>query len=142
MATGSFFDLPMGGSFGAYSIYKRKDSDKWIVRGKGGTTAEKFWKDPKMARSRENSTTFGRIATTGKTIRDAMIDVAKLGHSHLSADINSLVSKIKKLSPAASNDQILFSAGLHLLQGFNLNKINVFDAVVSTPIQAMVDRIT
>ena len=143
MAKGSFLNFPAGGSLGDYSIYKRKDSDKWIIRAKGGATAEKFWKDPKMAVCRLNAKTFGGASTIGKSIRDAMLDVAELGHSQLSGDINSVVSKIRKLSPVnAEQDQVIFSNGLHLLQGFNLNRVNVFDAVVSTPLQSAINRIT
>ena len=144
MAKGSFFDLPMGASFGDYSIYKRKDSDKWIVRAKGGATKERFASDPRMASCRKNANTFSGNATTGKTIRYAMMDVAQLGHSKLTGDINSVVSKIRKLTPSTTpgQDQIILSNGLHLLQGFNLNKVNVFDSVVSTPLQWSIDRIT
>ena len=144
MAKGSFFNLPLGGNLGDYSIYKRKDSDKWIIRGKGGASPEKFRKDPKMARCRANAKTFGGASITGKTIRYAMMDVAELGHSNLSGAINAIASKIRKLTPITTpgQDEIIFSNGLHLLQGFNLNKVNVFDSVVSTPLQWAIDRIT
>ena len=144
MAKGSFFDLPLGGSLGNYSIYKRKDSDKWIIRSKGGASPEKFKKDPRMALTRLNAKNFGGASTTGKTIRDAMVDVAELGDSKLTRNIISVVSKIRKLTPVTTpgEDQIIFSNGLHLLKGFNLNKVNVFDSVVSTPLLSVIDRIT
>ena len=143
MAKASFLNLPLVGSVGGYSIYHRKDCAKPIIRAKGGATAERFWKDPKMAGSRRNSINFGGISTTGKSVRHAMMNVVMLGHSNISGDINSLVSKIKKLSPVANKqNQILFNGGLHLLKGYNLNKVNVFDAVVSTPVEFEVNRIT
>ena len=143
MATASFFNLPNGGSFGDYSFYKRKDSDKVIIRLKGGASKDKFYKDPRMAKCRENAQKFSGASTIGKTIRHAMLDVAKLGYSMVSSDINSVVSKIRKLTPVETDhDQVIFSNGLHLLQGFNLNKLNVFDSVISTPLQSAINRIT
>lgn len=144
MAKGSFLNLPIGGSLGNYSIYKRKDSDEWIIRLKGGASSKKFHTDPSMARCRENAKAFGGASTTGKTIRHAMLDVVELGDSKVTGKINSVVRKIMKLTPVvtAGEDQIILSNGLHLLQGYNLNKVNVFDAVVSTPLQSVINRIT
>ena len=139
MATGSGNSTPRGSNRGGY---KRKDCDKIIYRGDGGATSEKIRKDPKMAGTRLQMTKFGACGITGSMIRDAMMDVANMGHSMLSGDVVKLVSSIMDLDdtvPRPTQPSVIFSKGLHLLQGYNLNKEVVFDAVVSTPVIYEID---
>ena len=143
MAIASFFDPGFTGSLGDYSAYRRKDSKKLILRRKGGASAEQFKKSPKMAGVRAHQIVFGSWSKMGKSIRAAMFNVSKLGHSHLSSQINTLCQDIYNLDaePAVgSKRSILVANGLHMLQGYNLNKVNTFDSVISTPVTAVLNR--
>ena len=76
-------------------------------------------------------------------IRNAMLDVAELGHSFVSGHINALCRSIMDMdvrSHALEKPSIIFSKGLPLLQGYNLNLENCFDTILSTPVQFTISR--
>ena len=122
--------------------YKRKDLDKLIFRTDGGASAEKIRKDPKMAGTRKQNLLFAAKSMAGKMVRNAMVDVAELGHSFLSGKMLALCGSIMEmeLSPPDGKPSIIFSHGLPLLQGYNLNLQNVFDSILSTPVQFTLTR--
>ena len=125
------------------SGYFRKDLKIRIFRSDGGATAEKIRTDPKMAGTRRQNSKFGSSSSTGKMVRDAIVDISKLGHSLLSSEITRLCGSIMDLdesTPPLIKPPIIFSRGLHLLNGYNLNKSIVFDNIISTPIQFTIDR--
>ena len=137
----SSLNSPSGGT--NKSGYKRKDLDKLIFRNNGGASADKIRNDPKMAGTRKQISRFTACSTAGKMVRTAMLDVADLGHSLLAGKILSLCSSIMKMDTdnlPNGKQSILFSKGLHLLQGYNLNLQNVFDSILSTPVQFTLNR--
>ena len=136
-------NLPITGSFGAYSVYNIKGIDKRIIRRKGGATKEKFLRDPGMKGSRESAKIFTGNAKAGKMIRHAIHNVKHLAHSYLSSELVGVCKTIMAMDlpkPENGMQSIVFSKGIHLLQGYNLNKEKVFDSIVSTPVLFDTDR--
>ena len=122
--------------------YYRKDLAVRIFRDNGGPSAEKIRTDPKLAGLRKHQSRFGGWSSSGKMLRDAIMDVSALGHSMISSEITTLCGSIKDMdiTPALAKPPVIFSRGLHLLQGYNLNRDTVFDSIISTPVQFTLDR--
>ena len=143
MANAHMFEAPFTGNLGHYSMYKRKGSDKWIIRAKGGPSAERLKSDPDLASCRRQMSTFGACSTTAKMIRGAMFDVEKLGDMNVQSGLLSTVSAIMKMDDTENEfkrKSIHFSKGVELLEGYNLNKEVTFDSVISSPIDFSIDR--
>ena len=143
MAKISFIDLQMTGNFGDYSLYKRKDSDKWIMRRKGGFSAERLKNDPYLTANKRESIRFGGKSSAARMIRDAMLGVDHLADSRVHNSLFSRCSSIMELDLTLTKKEkqsIIFSNGRHLLQGFSLNRVNPFDSIISTPIEFSINR--
>lgn len=143
MAKVSPFIFPFSGSIaGNLSLYTRKDCNKPIVRRKGGATKTKIMKAPKMAPVRRQMKRFGGTSKAGKMIRNAMLDINPLMHSFISAELVSVCGKIMKLDTEnpLESQSVIFSNGLEMLQGYNLNLVNVFDGVISSPVQFSINK--
>ena len=141
MAKGSI-SLPTHGSFGNISIFTRKDG-KVVIRTKGGATDERIKNDSEFAGQRKQMSRFGGCSTTAKMIRNAMPNVQHLAHSAFHGDLVNLATSLMDLDSSNPEDgkrSILFSNGLPLLQGFQLNKENNFDSVITTPVSCILNR--
>ena len=143
MAKISTLNYPITGKFGNVSIYFRKDCKKPIIRMKTGASKEKIMTDLRMEGTRNQMSRFGGISNAGKSIRLAMSDIKHLGHSMISGELVALCGKIMDLDlskPESGKQSILFSNGLSMLRGYNLNLSNVFDSVISAPVAFSINR--
>ena len=135
--------FPFSGSFGNLSLYKRKDSDKWILRRKGGISKERLNYDPTLEGSRQQMTRFGGCSSAAKMIRDSMLDLTHLADGKLHGRLLSTCGSVMDLDlpmPAHGKQSISFSKALYLLQGYTMNLMNPFDSIISTPIEFSINR--
>lgn len=135
-------DFPFPGSFGAYSIYNMRGTDKMVIRLKAGPSAEKIKKDPKFEKSRNQQSIFGVGSTTAKMIREAMFSITHLAdfrlHGHF-VKLNTAIMAMDTENPHGKAS-IVFSRGLHLFEGLSLNRQITFDSVVTTTVAYALDR--
>ena len=135
-------DFPFQGSFGAYSIYKMRGTEKMVIRLKAGPSAEKIMKDPKFQASRNQQKQFGIGSTIAKMIRDAMFSITHLAdfplHGHL-VKLNTALMDLDTTNVRGKRS-IIFSNGLHLFDGLSINRKITFDSVVTTTIVYALDR--
>lgn len=134
--------IPFIGSLGTLSAYKRKDSDKTFLRGKGGPSREKIMNDPQFELTRHNISEFGGRSKAGKGIRTALIDLGHLADHNISASLNTLLRKIQVADSVSLRGQrmIELSKYASLLQGFNFNQKHPFDSVVRIPVNCAIDK--
>ena len=73
-----------------------KSADGYFVRTKGGVSKNRIMNDPAFVRTRENGSEFGRSASSGKLLRDAVSSfVFKAKDSKLSSRLMKVMSDIK-----------------------------------------------
>ncbi|SDF63359.1 hypothetical protein [Chitinophaga filiformis] len=136
--------LDISGSLGGFSFYQRKDSDKTILRTKGGATRKMIEKSPKFALTRLNNNEFGDAARGGCSIRLAIFHIRHLADYNFTPPMNALCRSIMKMDTegALGTRRAEFSKYHHLLDGFNLNRRYPFNNVVKPPIYCTIDRDT
>lgn len=130
------------GSLGTLSAYKRKDSDKTFLRGKGGASKEKILNDPTLYNIRDNNAEFGGRSKAGKGIRKALEDIGHLADHNISASLNTLLRKIQLADSVGLKGERIIGLSKHasLLQGFSFNRKHPFDSVVRIPVQCNLDK--
>ena len=65
--------IKVEGTLDDLTFYKGKEG--YLVRTKGGVSANRIKSDPAFARTRENGSEFGHCATSGKILRRAVINL-------------------------------------------------------------------
>ncbi|PSL34564.1 hypothetical protein [Chitinophaga ginsengisoli] len=136
--------LDISGGLGSFSFYKRRDSDKVILRTKGGATRKQIQKSPKFALTRLNNEEFGDAARGGCGIRLAIFHIRHLADYNFTPPMNALCRSIMKMDTTRELGmrRLEFSEYRHLLDGFNLNKRHPFNNVVKPPVYCTIDRNT
>jgi len=134
--------IPFLGSLGTLSAYKRKDSDKIILRGKGGPSKEKIKNDPTLYNVRDNNAEFGGRSKAGKGIRNALAELGRLADHNISASLNTLLRKVQLADKVGLKGERIIELSKHagLLQGFSFNRKYPFDSVVRIPVQCSIDK--
>jgi len=124
------------GTIGDLTAYKRRDSDKIIIRQKGGPSKSKIKKSRKFDLVRKNNAEFGGRATATKWIRQAMWPQKSLADYGFTSSLNSLMKPMQELDTVSDlgRRSVLFTKNPHLLSGFNLNRRNIFDSIVRNPV--------
>ena len=135
-------DVPFFGSFGGFSVYKMRGTDKTVIRRSGGPSDEKMKTAPTLEPQRNQQTQLGGSSTTARMIGDAMSSVKHLQdfplHGHF-VKLNSAILKMDMTHPFGKQS-IIFSRGLHLFEGLSLNRKTLFDSVVTTSIGFSISR--
>ena len=129
-------DTLLSGSFGNYSIYKMEGSEKNVIRMKGGPSYEKMKTAPTLEAQRKQAKQFGGSSKSSKMIGYALSSVKHLQDYRLHGHLNKLNGAILKMDTGnpAGKRSIIYSRGLHLFEGLNLNRKILFDSVVTTSI--------
>lgn len=132
------------GSIGNLSAYKRRGSDKIILRTKGGASKDKIKNDPAFARTRDNNTEFGASSTAGTYIRGALFAIKHLADHNISGQLNALARYIMKLDTVNKEGErdIRFSQYHYLLDGFSLNRNLPFNTVIRHPVSCTLSRMS
>ncbi len=129
----SLFDVQ--GTLGEVTFYRGEDGQ--YVRRKGGVSKNRILNDPNFARTRENLTEFGGVATSGKIIRRAINSLL------IDAKDSRVTSRLTKVLSQVKNEDLTSARGLRnvaegllsplgraWLKGFNFNKKSGLDSVL------------
>jgi hypothetical protein len=120
------------GSLGNISAYRRKDSDKVILRMKGGATKKKIKTAKSFERTRELNAEWGGCAKAAGSLRDLLVHIAPVADYNLSGPLTALAKNMQTRDPIHQRGErsILFSRFGSILEGFQLNKKNSFESVL------------
>lgn len=135
-------NLDFTGSMGGVSAYKRHDSDKTILRGKGGATKKKIYSSPSFVRTRENFTEFGLCGKMGGCIRRSMISLGPLADYNFTPRLTTIAKIIQTMDTENIRGErnVQLSAHKHLLTGFSLNKKIAFESIVKPALPHAINR--
>lgn len=130
------------GTIDEVTFYRSKDG--YMVRGKGGVSAERIASDPAFIRTRENQAEFGRAGSAGKMFRSAFRTLL------LNASDSRVVSRLHKEMMRVVKADLTSTRGLRnvldgeleLLEGFECNIDGKFAQTFFAPYTASVDRTT
>lgn len=130
------------GTIGNLSAYKRRGSDTIILRTKGGASKQKIKKSPAFANTRKINAEFGGRATATKWIRRMIHQQKPLADFNFTGALNALLKPIQEMDRRneLGKRNILFTKNPKLLQGFNLNKKNLFDSIIRNPCSFSLSR--
>src|SRR5689334_9870332 len=111
------------GSMSNMSAYKRHDSDKIILRTKGGPSKQKVKTSPSFEVTRKNNKEFGGRASTTARILRVFEYLKPIIDYNVTAQMISLLRAIQELDTEHERGQrnVLISKNPRLLEGFNLN---------------------
>lgn len=130
------------GRIGTLSAYKRKDSDKTFLRGKGGGSKETIATSENCVIVRKNNAEFGGRSKMAKAIRGALTELEWLSDHNISASLNTVLRPVQLADTVSGLGErnIILSRSSHFLQGFNYNRRYPFESVVRNHIQYTMDR--
>jgi len=120
------------GSLGNVSAYRRKDSDKVILRMKGGATKKKIKTAKSFERTRELNAEWGGCAKAAASLRDLLVHIAPVADYNLSGSLTAIAKNMQTRDPLHRSGEraILFSRFGTTLEGFQLNKKHSFESVL------------
>jgi hypothetical protein len=136
--------LQITGRLGELSAYKRWDSDKIIIRRKGGGSKEKLMTSKRCEPNRKNMSEFGGRQKMAAGVRKAMWPQRQLADYNFIGSINALVMPTQALdNPSIKGKRsIRLSADPRILEGFSLNEKTTFDMIVQTAVHGQLERNT
>jgi len=137
-------DFGFTGSLGKLSAYKMRGVDKTILRTRGGASKQKIKSHPNFEIVRRNNSEFGGCANAGKWIRLMLGAQTAVADYNIAGPINALVKPIQVLDTVTPQGQrnIELSKNPRLLEGFNLNRKNIFDSIIRTPVLYTISKET
>jgi hypothetical protein len=129
--------LKIEGTLDDITFYKSKDG--YLVRKKGGVSKKRINSDPAFARTRENGKKFGHSASSGKTLRRAVLTLLnKAKDARVVSRVTKIMSQIKNedLTSIRGERQVAIGlatpTGKTLLKSFDFNSNAVLDTVLLT----------
>jgi hypothetical protein len=130
------------GSLSNLSAYKRRDSNKVILRTKGGASKEKIKHLPSFEKTRKINSEFGGRSTACKWIRLALWPQLALADYNIAGPLNALLKPVQELDKGnePGRRSVLLSKQPSLLAGFSLNQVYPFGSVVRNPLSYVLDR--
>jgi len=144
----AIFESPLGGGLrgriDGLSFYKRRGSDKTIVRKSGGHSKEKVRHDPDLDLFKREGSEFGGRSKMSKYLRWALTFQKPFADYNLAGPLNALMKPIQLQDTISEYGQrgVPFSAHAHLLKGFSLNRKHPFDSVVRYPVTGVLEKET
>src|SRR5688500_3935769 len=134
--------LTFTGSLSNISAYKRRGSDKIILRTKGGASKKKIKTSPSFEKTRKINSEFGGRATATKWIRTALNPLLSMADYNIAGPLNALLKPIQTMDTvnAYGKRSILITKQPDLLQGFQLNQRNTLDHIVRSPVTCTLSK--
>ncbi|HLP56634.1 MAG TPA: hypothetical protein VK151_16475 [Fluviicola sp.] len=112
--------LRLTGNVGEISFYHHRVYG-YLVRRKGGATAEQVKRDPQFERTRENASEFGAAAKAGKLLRDALKRYLRTsGDAYVTQRLAQCMVRIAKLDVLHERGERRVSGGLQTNEGRDL----------------------
>ena len=130
------------GSMSNLTAYKRHDSDKIILRSKGGPTKQKIQTSPAFEETRKNNKEFGGRASATSRLLTAFEYLKPITDYNIAGPLISLLRPIQALDTESEKGKrhVLISRNPRLIEGFNLNRKNSFDTMIRNPVDWSISR--
>ena len=130
------------GSVSGLSFYTRRDSDKVIMRTKGGANADKIKKLPQYEGFRNQQKEWSGCTKLVSAIRMALGGLHRAADYNITATLNGVANKMQKAHSEGEKGMrpVLLSSYTHWIAGFNFNRRQVFNSVLGVSLQSGIDR--
>jgi hypothetical protein len=128
------------GTVDEVTFYKSKDG--FLIRQKGGVSADRIATDPAFARTRENQQEFARAGKAGKVLRNAVRPLlVNAGDRLLVSRLFTAMMKVVKADATSDRGQRnVLDGELELLEGFEFNEAGQLSQTLFAPYAASIDR--
>ncbi len=118
-----------------------KSQDGYLVRTKGGVSAERIYSDPAFARTRENGEEFASAASAGKLLRDTVRSMMlEAADGRVTSRLTQGMTQLKQADTTSPRGQRNVGVALALpgvagnLVGFNFNISAILGSILFKPI--------
>jgi hypothetical protein len=130
------------GTVDEVTFYKSKDG--FLIRQKGGVSADRIASDPAFARTRENQQEFARAGRAGKVLRNAVRPLlVNAGDRLLVSRLFTEMMKVVKADATSDRGQRnVLDGELELLEGFEFNDTGKLTQTLFAPYTASIDRVS
>ena len=130
------------GSVSGLSFYTRRDSDKVIMRTKGGANADKIKKLPQYEGFRNQQKEWSGCTKLVSAIRMALGGLHRAADYNITATLNGVANKMQKADNEGEKGMrpVLLSSYTHWIAGFNFNRRQVFNSVLGVSLQSGINR--
>jgi hypothetical protein len=134
--------IKIEGTIGDLTFYK--SGDGYMVREKGGVSAERIATDPAFQRTRENGTEFSTAAHAGKALRNAVRTLLLNGKDTrvTSRLIKEMMRVIHTDTSSARGSRTVSGGDASLLEGFDFNDGAQLSTTLYVPFTATIDRVS
>lgn len=130
--------LKMEGTLNELIFYKTQDG--YLVRSKGGISAQRIANDANFQRTRESGAEFGRCSTAGKWLRSAVSNLlVGASDNRVISRLTQVMIQIKNYDTTSARGERKVAVGIAnpvapaLLKGFDFNEKAALSAVLSAP---------
>lgn len=127
--------IKIEGTLDDLTFYKGKEG--FLVRTKGGISKGRINSDPAFARTRENGSEFGMAATSGKTLRRAILDLLVDAKDGLvTSRLTRVMTQVKNTDITSNRGERTVALGITTpdgqlaLKGFNFNNRAIMSSVI------------
>jgi hypothetical protein len=130
------------GTIDEITFYKSKDG--YLIRQKGGISAERMATDPAFERTRENQKEFARAGKAGKVLRSALRSLLVNATDRLlvSRLFTAMMKVVKADATSDRGQRNVLDGELELLEGFEFNEGGKLTQTLFAPFTASIDRAT
>ena len=134
-------DFSFEGPLGNLSFYKRRGSKKTQVRLKGGPTKEQIQTLDSFAAFRAHLSETAGVGPATRQLRVCLGPLLDLAEPDITGQFNRLHrSMMKAYQPEFGLRPVLYSKYPFLMEGMNLNRQCLFEALIRHPLQAGINR--
>ena len=128
------------GTVDEITFYKSKDG--FLIRQKGGVSAERMATDPAFERTRENQREFARAGIAGKVLRNALRTVLLNATDRLlvSRLFTAMMKVVKADATSDRGQRNVLDGELELLKGFEFNEAGKIAQTFKAPFSSVIDR--
>jgi len=129
-------NLSFTGTISNIVAYRRRDMDQVILRSKGGPSKRKIKTHPHFDITRRNNREFGGRSTVVSWIRQSITPLLVLSDYNIAGPLNSLLKPVQEMDKKSElgKRSVALSVFPSPLEGFQINKRNLFESVVSAPL--------
>ncbi len=130
------------GTIDDITFYKSKDG--FMLRQKGGISAERMATDPAFERTRENQQEFARAGRAGKVLRNAVRPLLMNAADRLvvSRLFREMMKVVKADATSTRGQRNVLDGELELLEGFEFNEGGKLSQTLFAPYTASINRTT
>jgi hypothetical protein len=134
--------LDITGTLQNITMYTRQDSDKVIVRMKGGPSRKLIDKSPNFEKLRNNNNEWKGCTMLARDIRSVMGEMKRLEDYPVTGFLNALAKKIQACDVESEHGQrnLYLSRHKELIGGFSLSRKQVLESVLRVPVDSFIDR--